>query len=74
MDATAADVTVNTDATLGGELAAHASYVERPYHVEIFGAFHDHRYVSVTFKLFSTLTPAQRQQTVDSVLASFAWK
>lgn len=70
----AASAPTDTDSTLGGELAAHASYDEKLFHTEVYGAFHDGVFVWVSWAFFTKIPPAEQQKIVEEGLASFQWK
>lgn len=58
----------------GVEMYHLAGKVDRNAYLEDFGAVVDDTIVSLSFDFETSIAPAERQQVVDAVLASFRWK
>lgn len=58
----------------GVEFYHLAGKVQKLDYLEDFGAVVDDRIVNLTFHFSPEISPAERQEIVDSVLATFAWK
>jgi hypothetical protein len=70
----AAHAPVDTDESLGGELAAHASFKDNLFHVEAFGAFHARAFVWVEYRFYPEVSKADQAKILEEGLASFQWK